>query len=77
MKRSHMRASIRALLASNRMARQIPVAEIVKELLPKSSFRMRLTPGRRKDLLLALLSLTLEQRRIAVEKGWDRGLLGV
>lgn len=52
----------------------LPVASVVKERLPKSAFT-KSGPGVLREVRYQLSNMTTEQRLIARQRKWDRGLV--
>lgn len=56
------------------LARTIASPGFVKALLPRSAFTKK-GPGVRAALRDALMSMTPQQRQIAIDKDWEKGVL--
>ena len=69
-----LRSMFRHLLNSGQIHEMTPDPNVVKALLPLSSFR-KSGPGVTKNLQDALRDMTPSQRAIVKAKGWDKGLL--
>lgn len=52
----------------------LPHPIVVKSKIPRSAFT-KTGPGVRAELRRALLRMTVEQRLVAKNRGWDKGLV--